>query len=193
MKPIEPYLEHAFRIDPKTGAPVVEIAVEHYDDLFNTLDRAPYRRRDLSPDLKQFLRECSTWIPLPQPFAIEFKVSRDRRDDQREKEVVAGIRNYFAYLTQVIRTEVRLQRKKIAAFVALSFFFLTMTLVLGRLLDASRIFSAFLLNGLTVGGWVFMWEALSIAFIRRLDVGAELARHDRLVRADILFTFEERS
>jgi hypothetical protein len=184
---LEPYVEHGFRIDPATGEPVVEIAIERYDALFNTLDRAPYRRRDLSPDLKQFLHECSIWIPLPHPFAIEFKVLGDPPDIERQDEVVAGIRHYFSYLIQVIRSERALQRRTVAAFVGLSFLCLSATLILGRLADTKGILAAFVNNGLTVGGWVFMWEALSMVFIRRLEVQAQLARHERLVAAPIRF------
>src|SRR5947209_866968 len=117
---VEPYLQDAFRIDPERGVPIIEIAIERYDDVFNTLDRAPFKRRDLSPDLKQFLRECSVWIPLPQRFAIEFRVTRDRPDPDRQADVVAGVRNYFAYLMQVIYVDLRMQRRKIAMFFILS-------------------------------------------------------------------------
>jgi hypothetical protein len=184
---VEPYLQDAFRIDPERGVPVIEIAVERYDDVFNTLDRAPFRRRDLSPDLKQFLRECSVWIPLPQKFAIEFRVTQDRRDVNRQADVVAGVRNYFAYLIYVIQMDLKLQRRKIAMFVVLSFVLLTVALFAGNFVDKNRVFGSFVLTGFTVGGWVFLWEAVSIYFIRWLDITAELARHDRLVHTDISF------
>jgi hypothetical protein len=184
---MEPYLQDAFRIDPERGIPVIEVAIERYDDVFNTLDRAPFRRRDLSPDLKQFLKECSSWIPLPQRFAIEFRVTKDRRDVHRQTDVVAGVRNYFAYLVHIIQMDLKMQRRKIAVFVLLSFIFLTAGLLVGNWVDKNRVVSSFVLTGLTVGGWVFLWEAVSIYFIRWLDITAEIARHERLVHADISF------
>jgi hypothetical protein len=185
--PVEPAMMEAFRIDPESGAPVIEIVVEHYDDLFNRLDRAPFRRRDLSPDFKQYLQECSLWVPLAHPLAFEIQLTLDRHDEAREHEVVAGIRAYFAWLIYVHRTETRRQRGRIASFVGLSFVLLTAALLLGGQVDKERVLQAFLLNGFTVGGWVFLWEALSIAFIRRLDQHVLLARHRRLVDASFRF------
>jgi hypothetical protein len=185
--PVEPALMEAFRLDPESGSPIIEIVVERYDDLFNRLDRAPFRRRDLSPDFKQYLQDCSVWVPLPHPLAFEIHLGVDRQDEARQSEVVAGIRAYFAWLIYVHRTEARRQRARIASFVGMSFVLLTSALLLGGQVDKERVVQAFLLNGFTVGGWVFLWEALSIAFIRRLDQHVQLARYRRLVDASIRF------
>lgn len=188
---LEPVLMEAFRVDPESGAPVIEIAVDTYDDLFNRLDRAPFRRRDLSPDFKNYLLECSMWVPLPHPLAFEIQLSRDSLDEARQQEVVTGIRTYFAYLIYVARMEGRRQRVRIASFVALSFLLLSSALLLGEQVDRSRVLQAFLLQGFTVGGWVFLWEALSASFIRKLDQRVQLARYQRLVDASIRFVSEQ--
>lgn len=185
---LEPMLLESFRIDPDTGGPVLEIAVDRYDDLFNTLDRAPFRRRDLSPDLKQYLQECSVWVPMPYPLAFDVQLAREGHDPAREREVAAGIRGYFAYLMYVIRADARRQRYRIAGFVLLSFVLLSAPLLVVQLVDRERVLAAFLINGFTVGGWVFLWEALSIAFVRKLDQRTQLARYQRLVDAPIRFS-----
>ena len=188
---LEPILLESFRIDPETGGPVLEIAVDRYDDLFNTLDRAPFRRRDLSPDLKQYLQECSVWVPMPHPMAFDVQLAREGHDPAREQEVVAGIRCYFAYLMYVIRSDARRARFRIAVFVGLSLVLLTAPLLVAQIVDRERVVVALLINGFTVGGWVFLWEALSIAFIRRLDQQTQLARYQRLVDAPIRFSVRE--
>lgn len=188
---LEPALTESFRIDPDHRAPIVEIVVDRYDDLFNALDRAPIRRRDLSPTLKQYLQESSLWVPLPHPIVLEVQVTEEARDEARQREVAAGIRAYFAHLIHVARSEVRSQRIRIGRFVGLSFLSMSAGLMLEDVVDRERVVSAFLLNGLTVGGWVFLWEALSIVFVRRFDQQAQIARHQRLVDAPIRFQAAE--
>jgi hypothetical protein len=189
--PIDPALLDAFRVDPDTGTPILEIAIERYDDLFNTLDRAPFRRRDLSVDLKQYLQECSVWVPLPHPIAFEVQLSAEGRDEAREQEVVTGIHAYFAYLIHVARTEGRRQRRRIFGFAGLSFALMTAALLVGNQVDRGGVVQAFLINGFTVGGWLFLWEALSMAFVRRLDQRQQIARYQRLVDAPIGFALAE--
>lgn len=185
--PLDPALIEAFRLDPDTGSPVLEIAVERYDDLFNMLDRAPFRRRDLSVDFKQYLLDCSVWVPLPHPIAFEVLLTGEGRDEAREQEVVTGIHAYFAYLIHVIRAEGRRQRRRILGFCGVSFALMTAALVLGNQVDRGGVIQAFLINGFTVGGWLFLWEALSMAFVRRIDQRQQIARYQRLVDAPIRF------
>jgi hypothetical protein len=187
LAPIDPALLEAFRVDPDTGTPVLEIAVERYDDLFNTLDRAPFRRRDLSVDFKSYLLDCSVWIPLPHPIAFEVLLSGEPRDEAREQEVTAGIHAYFAYMIHVSRAEGRRQRARIAAFCTLSFLLMSAALVIGNQIDRNAVVQAFLINGFTVGGWLFLWEALSMAVVRRLDQRQQIAKYQRLVDAPIRF------
>jgi hypothetical protein len=189
--PIDPALLEAFRVDPETGTPILEIAIERYDDLFNTLDRAPFRRRDLSVDLKQYLQDCSVWVPLPHPIAFEILLSHDGRDEARELEVVTGIHAYFAYLIHVGRAEGRRQRARILGFCGASFALMTAALLIGNQVDRGGVLQAFLINGFTVGGWLFLWEALSMAFVRRLDQQLQLARYQRLVDAPIRFALAD--
>ncbi|MEZ4238902.1 MAG: hypothetical protein R3F59_22680 [Myxococcota bacterium] len=189
--PVDPALLEAFRIDPDTGAAVLEVVVSGYDDLFNVLDRAPFRRRDLSVDLKQYLHDCSGWVPLPHPIAFEVLLTRDLRDEAREQEAATGIHAYFAYLVHLQRAEGRRQRPRIAAFAGLSFALLSAALLLTDQVDRGGVLQAFLLNGFTVGGWLFLWEALSIAFVRRLDRREQIQRLQRLVDAPIRFTRAE--
>lgn len=189
MAPSDGFVDRAFPVDAATGAPIVGIEVANYAELFNRLDRTPCRYRDLSSDIKQFLSECSRWIPLPRPFILEFQVTAASPDPKCQKDVVDGIHNFFAYLIQVTHSDLAVQRRRILVFVSLSVAFLAGTIVLGNAVDTTKMIPGLILNGLTVGGWVFLWEALHIAFIRRHDIRTELARLERLVRTEIRFRF----
>lgn len=187
---LDSFVLESFRVDPSLGGPVVEIAVPRSEALFNALDRAPYRRRDLSPDFKAYLIECSQWVPLPHPIAFEIQLG-ESLSEEKQREVIAGIRAYFAYLVGLSRSETRTQRRRMAAFVGMSFLLLSVALVLGQRIDREYPLQAFLISGFTVGGWLFLWEALSMGFIRSLDRNLQIARYERLVQAPIRFVVGE--
>jgi hypothetical protein len=184
MKSVASYIAAAFRIDPASGAPIIETQVERLDNLFNRLDRAPFRRRDLSPDFKQFLHDCAHWVPLSHPIIIEVQVPSSVKDAEHEHEVIEGIRNFFAYLVIVQREQAREQRSRLAVFIAAAVVLLTLVFWLG---PQERVLPSLVLNGLTVGGWVFLWEALSVVFIRSADARAEMRRNQRWATAEIRF------
>jgi hypothetical protein len=130
-------------------------------------------------------------VPVPHPIDFEIQLSAEGRDEVREQEVVTGIHAYFAYLIHVGRAEGRRQRARILGFCGLSFALMTAALWIGNQVDRGGVVQAFLINGFTVGGWLFLWEALSMAFVRRLDRRLQLARYQRLVDAPIRFALAD--
>ena len=47
MRPDRDGLGKFYQVDPATGAFLVEVALDRYEDVFNEWDPAPYKRRDL--------------------------------------------------------------------------------------------------------------------------------------------------
>ena len=82
MKHDERRLERIYEKDP-TGPFIISIALDRYVDVFNELDSAPWRRRDLGHDLRMFLEECSTDIPLKYDLILQFNVEQEKQDPQK--------------------------------------------------------------------------------------------------------------
>ncbi len=66
MTPTDAALEKIYEKDSATGTFVIAAALERSSDFFNELDPSPIRRRDLDDDLRVFLEDCSSDIPLSQ-------------------------------------------------------------------------------------------------------------------------------
>ena len=188
MKSVASYIAAAFRIDSVSGSPIIETTVERLDDLFNRLDRAPFRRRDLAPDFKQLLRECAHWVPLSHPVIIEIQAPSSVQAAAPEAEVSEGIRHFFAYLVIAQRELAREQRGRLLVFIVAALALLALVVWLG---PQNAVLPSLLLNGLTVGGWVFLWEALSVVFIRSAEAKAEMRRNQRWADAEIRFVWRE--
>ena len=188
------FLKQAYAIDPQSGAILLEVAVPRCADLFNPIDQAPLARRDLSADIKQFLTECSRGIPLEYPVVLVIHARDDAPQPLLQESVTTGLRTYFSYLISLIEQDLRAERDKLIRFVAISLSLLTAgALLASSPLDKQRIGYILLSSGLTVGGWVFLWEAFYARFIRRLDTRSQKQRIERLLRAEIRFTWGQGS
>lgn len=187
------YLKQAFAIDSATGAVLLEVRSRGYESLFNSVNLAPLRRRDISGDLKQFLVECSAGIPLTVPVVLVIALEGQAADATLESEVKAGLRTYFSYMASVIDNDLRAERTKLVKFVLLSVAIMSAAVLLGNSsLSKTGLVYTLLSNGLTVGGWVFLWEALYSKFIRRIDAKSTQRRYERLRDATVQFVYDAR-
>ena len=80
--------------------------LDRYEDVFNEWDPAPYKRRDLDPDLLTYLHDCSLDIPLRYELSLAMTVPPEVADAAKEKLVGDGIRNYFAFEARQTRRRV---------------------------------------------------------------------------------------
>src|SRR3989339_2067890 len=75
-------LEKLYECEKDTGEYIISIAIERYPDVFNELDSAPWRRRDIDYDLRVFLEESSADIPIKYGIILQFSVEKDKQDPE---------------------------------------------------------------------------------------------------------------
>ena len=89
---------------------------------------------------------------------------KDQRDEEKERLSIEGIRNNFAYTTALIRRSLSDIRKKTITYAVGAFVFLTLRYMSGPIVP-TNILTTILIEGLSIGGWVFLWEAFSLLFL----------------------------
>ncbi len=180
------YLEEVYLFDAAKKAFTIQVAVNQYDELFNRLDPTPLHQRDLAPDLMAFLKECSEEIPFRYQINLLINVSQENRDSLVERKVLEGFRHYFLYEINVISDQLRHTRRRALKYVLVSFLSITSAALLRGLLEENLIMN-YLREGLTIGGWVFLWEAISVSFIQSDPINRLKTHLRRLQQADIRF------
>lgn len=184
------YLHKVFAIDPQTGNYVVEILLEKYMYAFNEWDSSYFRRRDLDPDLIHFLESCSNEIPLHYRIDLSFTVSQPK-DEEMEQLVEASIRNYCKYTLVLQRRSLKRLLWNTVKYVGLAIVFLLMGIIFEPVMPRQIVGRA-LLEGLHIGGWVFLWEAISLLSFNRSGISTRLKEYNRLVKAQIRFTYGDK-
>ena len=188
MKYDEKALEKIYERDNDTDAFIISVAIEDYVDIFNELDFAPFRIRDLNHDLRVFLEECSSDIPIRYDIIIKFTVSREKQDDEKEEKIKLGLKTYFSNIRISSRREIQGSYQKSTVYMLASFILLFASYSLRALIMDSIAFTT-LVDGVSIGGWVFLWEAISTFAFKNRDIREKYKHYKRFSGAPIRFHY----
>lgn len=182
------YLRQIYRMDAETNAFIIEVSLDNYNEIFNGWDPSPVKRRDLDPDLVHFMDECASDIPLKYPLELQFYLPEEQYDEEKEKLARLGIENNFRFIIHFINKEIRQISSKIVFYIITAFAFLSAGYLSGERV-AENIVTTTLMEGLSIGGWVFLWEAFSLFFFARQEILNRLKKYRRFQEAKVSFSY----
>lgn len=188
MKHDEKALERIYQRDKETNAFIISVAIQDYVDIFNALDSAPFRIRDIDQDLRIFLEESSSDIPFKHDIIIKFSVSREKQNEEKEEKVKLGLKTYFSNVRNSLRREISGSYQKSTFYMAASFLLLLASYSLRPLFVDSIVFTT-LVDGVSIGGWVFLWEAISNFVFKSRAARDKLKQYKRFSCALIRFHY----
>jgi hypothetical protein len=190
MKRNERLFNEIYKVDEETNLHMIEVALDQYTDIFNEWDSAPFKRRDLDPDLQLYLEESSDEIPSKYAIELYFTVPAGMRDERMEEEARNGIRNSFISKRYFLGKKMKKTNTRMFWFVLVGFLFLWVAKTLSDWGEADV--QSILLEGLAISGWVFLWEAVSLFFFTNRELYHRYNTYKRLQNAPVLFREAER-
>ncbi len=169
----------ASRYRDEDGVSCVDVRVGKLDQLFDNRDPAPFRERDLDPELAEYLYDSGEdllgaervrvvfWLEQPcvpkeveEAFRAHFEEARDRAKRDRRRQRGTGFVALFIALPAM------------AALLALSQFIVLWVPGSG---------GAMLKEGLILSSWILMWRPAEVLIYDWIPV-----RHERRVLAKLL-------
>jgi len=175
-----------YSLDKLTNCYMIEIALDQYTDIFNEWDPAPFKRREIDPDLTLYLEGCSEEIPLRYPIELCFMIPSHLRNEVMEQECRGGLKNCFSFRIYFLKKDLKQVNLRILNYTMAGFLFLW----IGRNLpgyDSDIVWLTVLIEGIFIGGWVFIWEAVSLFFFTNLELYHRYQIYKRLWGAEIIF------
>ncbi|UBF30023.1 hypothetical protein K9N68_38145 (plasmid) [Kovacikia minuta CCNUW1] len=172
-----------YKIDELTNLYMVEVALDRYTDIFNEWDSAPFKRRDLDPDLCQYLEECCNEIPEKYSIELCFTLPAGMRNEQIEEESRDGVKNHFNSKRYFLRKEVEKTNMRMLLSVGIGF----VCLWVAQALSTEAQWRSILLEGLAISGWVFIWEAVSMFTFTNREMYHRYGTFKRLQEAPMIF------
>ena len=182
------YLQKLFEKNPATGNYVIQVALEKYTDVFNDWDHAPFKKRDMDPELARFLEECFDEIPEEEGVDICFYLPTECRDVKREEVLISNIKTYYSFYLHQESKYLKKRYSKMVNYILISFALLVFSIVI-LTLSGDDIVTTAISQGINIGGWVFLWEAISIFFFKRHDTVESIKKYKRFLESLIYFKY----
>lgn len=182
-------LQKIYERNPDTGNYIIAVSLDTFEDILNEWDHAPFSKRDIDPDLKWFLEGCSEDIPFKYGVELLFFVIKEDPRKSTEEKIIKKFRSYYSFY---LRDETRYlgERYRHMLFYSIIAFIL---LILGLFLEGKiyeNIFTTTILQGLNIGGWVLLWEAISFFFFKKGDITDKIKEYKRYSECPIYFKYE---
>lgn len=179
-------LKKIYDRNDKTGSFIVKVSIARYSNIFNDLNASPMRMRDLDQDFICYLEDCSSDLPLKYDIELQLHCDNIPLDSSNEERVRAGIKNYST-LNMVKLKEKIVESYRISTIYFAVFTFLMITaFYLGPKLQ-STIITETPLEGISIGGGVFLWETIALLFIKNRKTRRNFRRHERIEKASVSF------
>lgn len=186
MKKSDRGFSEVYKIDSATDCYMIEVGLNQYTDIFNKWDPTPFKRREIDPDLELYLEGSSDEIPFHYPIELCFTVPAGDLDRRIEDELRDGLKNSFTFKIYLLKKELKKTNARTTLFIILGFLFLWFGTLLSRRFDPEALI-ALLPEGLFIGGWVFLWEAVSLFFFTNRELYHRYRTYRRLQTAPVIF------
>jgi hypothetical protein len=170
---------------------MIEVALDSYENIFNEWDPAPFKRRDIDPDLRTFFEECSSEISLSYPIAVAFFLPKGEVDMEKQEKCVEGLRNFFRFNRYLAEKQLRVAYRNVLKYLVVGISFLSIAVLFDHQFE-KNVLSGTLGQGLFIGGWVFVWEAVSTLAFKNTALKQQVAEWERFLDAPIVFKKEHR-
>lgn len=161
----------------------IEVHVGELKQMFNAMDAAPFRDRDLDPNAVEFILDWSREVPATQPLALIVHLGREPVTAEAQSTLEQAAHEFFAH--RAIGERRRLQRlfRLGRTSLLIGVAFLAAAITLGDLLAdlfAGDGVGELLREGLLVGGSVALWRPLEIFLYDWWPIRDEAQLFDRL-------------
>ena len=177
------------------GRDVISVGFHLLDELFDGLDPAPMKERDLDADAEEYIVRWARELGHGRNYDLRIHLPEGQRS--RDPGAVAGpaIRRYFAYKAEMTRLDLRrlLREGRLALLIGLLFL-----VSCEATSEIIRTYSAppqgplvrMLENGLVIIGWVAMWKPLELFLYEWWPILAKRRVYERLANAAVHVCFD---
>jgi hypothetical protein len=167
----------------ENGEPCVDVRLSKLEQLFDNRDPAPFRERDLDPDLVEYLLEAGEDLGAHETFRIVFWLEKPCQPG----EIEVAFRAHFEY--EIDRLERRQRRQRRIGQVALLLGGALLVALLSLAQLVALVFTgsigAALREGLLIAGWVVIWRPVELLLYDWIPVCRERRVMQRLLAMPI--------
>lgn len=144
---------------------LVEIKLNDVRQLFNSLDPAPFREKDLEANAEAYIVDSAEEFHLESPVKLVLHLPKQACTDEAVGNVTEAIHNYFSYRANITAKELRftLRQGRTALLIGLAFLFVCLAAQqFIASLEKTDLMWLIIQEGFLISGWVAMWKPLDV-------------------------------
>jgi hypothetical protein len=178
------------------GCERIEVRVGELKQLFNSMDPAPFRERDLDPAAEAFIVDWGRAAPRGAPLALMVHLSRQMASAEEVAALRSAVREYFAERAAATRAQLRrlFRAGRWSLLIGLAFV-AAANLVGDAVADlvGKYNYGRFLHESIVIGAWVALWRPLEIFLYDWWPILGEARLYDRLSAMPVRVVDETRA
>ena len=167
---------------------VLELNVAELRQLFNAMDPAPFRERDLDPNAQDYIVEWARETRARQPLGLIVRLDREPATPENASLLQDAVHAYFRQRAVAARRQLRRLFRTGRKSLVIGLAFLAAAFVAGEalaaLVDSDR-YSLLIEESFVIGGWVALWRPLEIFLYDWWPILAEAKLHERLGEMEV--------
>jgi len=174
------------------GCTVIEVRVSELLQLFNSIDPAPFRERDLDPAVEEFIVDWSREAPANAPLALLVRIDRPANSAVDAGVVRDAIHEFFAQRAIAARRRLRRLFRVGRVSLTIGLVVLTLSIIAAQFVyrrTGGAGLSGIFHESLLIGGWVAMWRPLEIFLYDWWPIRAEAKLFDRLAAMPVRLSY----
>ena len=145
---------------------VIEVHVGELNQLFNAMDPAPFRERDLDPNADAFIVDSAKELGhRERPLGLMVYVDREAVTEEQANVVKEAVHQYFANRARATRLQLRELFRNGRISLVIGLLFVAATVLASDLVQNNfegRRFTKVLSESLVIAGWVAMWRPIEV-------------------------------
>jgi hypothetical protein len=162
---------------------VLDLRLAEWRQLFDSMDPAPFRQRDLDPRAEEYIVEWAQDVRADRPLALIIHLDQKAGTFDEDRVLPESVHAFFKVRAAAARRRLRQLLQEGRRSLLISLVFLAAMVVVGDLLTGliTRERSGEILKeSLLIGGWVAMWRPLEIFLYGWWPIRVEARLCDRL-------------
>ncbi len=167
---------------------VLDVRVAELRQLFNAMDPAPFRERDLDPNAETYIVEWARETRPGQPLRMVVHLGREARGNEGEAMLREAVDGYFRQRALSTWRELRQLFRVGRISLLIGVAFLAAALALGQALAGflpKESYGSIVKESLVIGGWVALWRPLEIFLYDWWPIRAQARLFERLGTMDV--------
>lgn len=167
---------------------IIDLKISSIDQFYNPLDPAPRKEKELNPKVEEYILSPADDLHLKQDWVLAIYLPQNEINPLQEDILKNSVHTHFIRRADTLTKQARKKTNQIRINTAFAFLFLGLCLTAAyalMTLSQGGDFYEVVGQGLTVVGWVALWNPVEYLLYDRWGPRKEIAVSKKLGKIDI--------